>query len=114
MKRTLFSLTLLVAILVASLSFASDEMAGEPDYLTEAQKIASEIKYKTFVTWDETTYLRRQKTIIQIGDPLEYEITDVYVSELSKSEILNGKKFQYNFSLEWEGIPILLLLNEVL
>ena len=114
MKRTLFSLTLLVGILVASLAFASDAMVGEPDYLAEAQKIAAEIKDKTFVTWDGTTYFRRQKTIVQISDLLEYEITDVYVPELSKSEILNGKKFQYNFSLVWEGIPILLLISEVL
>lgn len=114
MKRTLFSLTLLVAILVASLAFASDAMAGEPDYLAEAQKIDAEIKNKTFVIWDGTTYFRPQKTIVQSSDPLEYEITDVYVSELSKSEILNGKKFQYNFSLVWEGIPILILLSEVL
>jgi hypothetical protein len=114
MKRTLFSLTLLVAILIASLAFASDAMTGEPDYLAEAQKIAAEIQDDTFVTWDGTTYLRWQETILQIRNPLEYEITDSYAPELSKSGILNRKKFQYNFSLEWEGIPILLLLNGVL
>ncbi len=114
MKRTLFSLTLLVAILVASLAFASDAIADEPDFLAEALKIAAEINDKTFVTWDGTTYFGRQKTIVQISDPREYEITDVYGSELSKSEILNGKKFQYNFSLVLEGIPILLLFSEVL
>ncbi len=37
--------------------------------------------------------------MVQISDPLEYEIIDVYVPELSKSEILNSKKFQYSFSL---------------
>ena len=113
MKRTLFSLTLLVAILPASLDFASNAMADEPDFLAEALKIAAEINDKTFVTWDGTTYFGRQKTIVQISDPREYEITDVYGSELSKSEILNGKKFQYNLYIVWEGIPILFLLGGV-
>ena len=114
MKRILFSLALLFAILFSSLAFASDGMAGETDYLAEALKITAETKDKTFVTWEETTYFGGQKTIFQISNPLEYEITDVYGSELSKSEILNGKKFRYNFSLVLEGIPILLLLSEIL
>jgi hypothetical protein len=114
MKRTLFSLTMLVAILVASLAFASDEMAGEPDCLAETQKIAAEIKDQTFDTWDGITYFRGQMIMVQISDPLEYEITGVYVPELSKSETLNSKGFQYNFSLQLEGIPILLLLSELL
>ena len=92
-KLTLIS----VAILVLMITVPA--MAGEPDCLAEAERIANEIKDKTFVTCEGTSCFRRQETIVQISDPLEDEITDVYASEPSKSEILNGKKFQYNFSL---------------
>jgi hypothetical protein len=114
MKRKLFSLTLLFAILVFNLAYASDPMTGERAYLAEAHKIAAEIKGHTFVAWDETTYLRWQNTIFQIRNPLEYESTAVNEPGPSKSEILNSNKFRYNFSLVWEGVPILHLINEVL
>jgi len=92
-KLTLISVAILVLMITAP------AMAGEPDYLAEAESVANEIKDKTFVTCEGTTCFRRQKTKAQISDPLEYEITDVCASEPLKSEILNGKKFQYSFSL---------------